>query len=66
MAVLRVISDSADSNSKEEFEEFLREYVLNSWELLDCLLKDIPLIPIKFSLNCPELNIENINSYSLI
>ena len=48
-AVLRVISDSADSNSKIDFETFLKEYVLNSWEILDCLIKNIPQIPIEKS-----------------
>ena len=46
--VLRVISDSADSNSKIDFEEFLKDYVSNSWKLIDSVLRDIPEIPIKF------------------
>ena len=43
--ILRVISDSADSNSEEDFEQFLKKYVLSSWQLLDCILQDIPKIP---------------------
>ena len=42
--ILRVISDSADSNSKVDFDQFLKDYVLSSWKLLDCLLQDIPKI----------------------
>ena len=44
--ILRVISDSADSNSEEDFEKFLKKYVLSSWQILDCILQDIPKIPI--------------------
>ena len=43
-AIVRVISDSADSNSEMDFDRFLKDYVLNSWKLLDCLLEDIPKI----------------------
>ena len=45
--IIRVISDNADSNSEIDFNEFLKDYVLNSWELLDCLLQNIPQISIK-------------------
>ena len=43
--ILRVISDSADSNSKVDFDQFLKDYVLSSWKLLDCILQDIPKMP---------------------
>ena len=43
-AIIRVISDGADSNSEVDFDQFIKDYVLSSWELLDCLLKDIPKI----------------------
>ena len=43
--IVRVISDNADSNSVTDFDEFLKEYVLSSCKLLDCLLQDIPKIP---------------------
>ena len=43
--ILRVISDSADSNSKMDFNQFLKDYVLVSWTLLESLLQDIPEIP---------------------
>ena len=43
--ILRVISDSADSNSKIDFNQFLKDYVLVSWTLLESLLQDIPEIP---------------------
>ena len=43
-AIIRVISDSADSNSETDFDQFLKNYVLSSWRLLDCLLQDIPEI----------------------
>ena len=45
--ILRVISDSADSNSEIDFEKFLKDYVLSSRKILDCILQDIP----KFSNN---------------
>ena len=44
-AIVRVISDSADSNSKIDFDRFLKDYVSSSWKLLDCLMQDIPKIP---------------------
>lgn len=44
-AIVRVISDNADSNSEVDFEQFLKDYVLNSWNLINCILKDIPKIP---------------------
>ena len=40
--ILRVISDSADSNSQTDFDQFLKDYVLSSWKLLECIFKDIP------------------------
>ena len=43
--IVRVISDSADSNSEIDFDQFLKEYILSSWKLLDCVLYDIPKIP---------------------
>lgn len=43
-AIVRVISDGADSNSEMDFDHFLKDYVLSSWKLLDCLLQDIPKI----------------------
>ena len=43
-AIVRVISDGADSNSEMDFGQFLKDYVLNSWKILDCILKDIPKI----------------------
>ena len=49
--IIRVISDNADSNSEIDFNEFLKDYVLNSWELLDCLLQNIPQISIKKIIN---------------
>jgi len=42
--IVRVISDGADSNSEGDFNKFLKDYVLSSWKLLNCLLKDIPKI----------------------
>ncbi len=42
--IVRVISDNADSNSEIDFDKFLKEYVLSSWKLLDCILYDIPKI----------------------
>ena len=42
--IVRVISDSADSDSQTDFDEFLKDYVLISWKLLDCILQDIPKI----------------------
>ena len=42
--ILRVISDSADSNSQTDFDQFLKDYVLSSWKLLECIFKDIPEI----------------------
>ena len=45
--IIRVISDSADSNSEIDFEQFLKDYVSSSRGILDCILKDIP----KFSNN---------------
>ena len=42
--IVRVISDNADSNSEMDFDKFLKEYVLSSWKLLDCILNDIPKI----------------------
>ena len=44
--IVRVISDGADSNSKMDFEQFLKDYVLSSWKLLDSILEDIPKMPI--------------------
>ncbi len=44
-AIVRVISDGADSNSEIDFDKFLKDYVANSWELLDCILDNIPVIP---------------------
>ncbi|MCR8538817.1 MAG: 5'-methylthioadenosine/adenosylhomocysteine nucleosidase [Prochlorococcus marinus CUG1439] len=43
--IVRVISDSADSNSEIDFDQFLKDYVLSSWKLLDCILQDIPTLP---------------------
>ena len=43
--IVRVISDGADSNSEIDFDQFLKDYVLSSWKLLDCLLQNIPKIP---------------------
>ena len=43
--VIRVISDSADSNSVMDFDLFLKDYVLNSWDILDCILQNIPKMP---------------------
>lgn len=43
-AIVRVISDGADSNSEMDFDQFLKDYVLSSWKLLDSLLQDIPKI----------------------
>ena len=43
--IVRVISDSADSNSETDFDKFLRDYVLSSWELIGSVLRDIPEIP---------------------
>ncbi|MBO8244230.1 5'-methylthioadenosine/adenosylhomocysteine nucleosidase [Prochlorococcus marinus XMU1411] len=43
-AIIRVISDSANSNSMIDFDQFLKDYVFYSWELLDCILEDIPKI----------------------
>ena len=42
--ILRVISDSANSNSEIDFDQFLKEYVSSSWEILDSLFQDIPKI----------------------
>ena len=42
--IVRVISDGADSNSAKDFDQFLKDYVLNCWKLLDCILQDIPKI----------------------
>ena len=42
--IVRVISDGADSNSEKDFDQFLKDYVLSSWKLLDCFLQDIPKI----------------------
>ncbi len=42
--IVRVISDKADSNSEMDFDQFLKDYVLSSWELLNCIFKDIPKI----------------------
>jgi len=44
--IVRVISDGADSNSEIDFDQFLKNYVLSSWNLLECILKDIPVLPI--------------------
>ena len=44
--IVRVISDGADSNSEMDFEQFLEDYVLSSWKLLDSILEDIPKMPI--------------------
>ena len=43
--IVRVISDSADSNSENDFDQFIKDYVLRSWELINCLLQDIPEMP---------------------
>ena len=43
--IVRVISDNANSNSEEDFDQFLKDYVLSSWKLIDCFLQDIPKIP---------------------
>ena len=40
--IVRVISDSADVNSAKDFDQFLKDYVLSSWKLIDCFLQDIP------------------------
>ena len=45
--IVRVISDSADVNSAKDFDQFLKDYVLSSWKLIDCFLQDIPKIPDK-------------------
>ena len=36
--VIRVISDGADDNAGEEFNEFLKKYKLKSWELIKFIL----------------------------
>ena len=43
--IVRVISDSADDNSAKDFDQFLKDYVLSSWNLIDCILQDIPKFP---------------------
>ena len=43
--IVRVISDSADSDSEMDFDRFLKDYVSSSWELIDCFLQDIPKMP---------------------
>ena len=43
--ILRVISDSADSDSEIDFDRFLKDYVLSSWKLIECFLQDIPKMP---------------------
>jgi len=43
--IVRVISDNANSNSEIDFDQFLKEYTLSSWKLLECVLYDIPKIP---------------------
>ena len=43
--IVRVISDNANSNSEKDFDQFLKDYVLSSWQLIDCFLQDIPKIP---------------------
>ena len=42
--IVRVISDGADSNSVVDFDLFIKDYALSSWELLDCILQDVPKI----------------------
>ena len=42
--IVRVISDNADANSEIDFDQFLKDYVLSSWQILDCVLEDIPII----------------------
>ena len=37
-AILRVISDSADENANQKFEDFLFDYENNSWKLLERVL----------------------------
>ena len=44
-AIVRVISDNADDNSANDFDQFIKDYVLSSWKLIDCFLKDIPEFP---------------------
>ena len=43
--IVRVISDSADDNSAKDFDQFIKDYVLSSWKLIDCFLQDIPKFP---------------------
>jgi len=43
--IVRVISDNADDNSAKDFDQFLKDYVLRSWKLIDCFLQDIPKFP---------------------
>ena len=43
--IVRVISDNADDNSAKDFDQFLKDYVLSSWKLIDCFLQDIPKFP---------------------
>ncbi len=43
--LVRVISDNADDNSAEDFDQFLNDYVLSSWKLIDSFLQDIPKFP---------------------
>ena len=38
-AIVRVISDNADDNSAKDFDQFLKDYILSSWELIDCFCK---------------------------
>ena len=40
-AVLRVISDNADENANQKFEDFLVDYEKNSWKLLELILSNL-------------------------
>ncbi len=39
--IIRVISDEADENASESFEEFLQKYNTYSWNLIESLLKKV-------------------------
>ncbi len=39
--VLRVISDGADSNAHQDFDLFLKKYNIESWKLIECILKNL-------------------------
>ncbi len=39
--IIRVISDEADENAAENFQEFLEKYEKSSWKLIEIILKNI-------------------------